>query len=281
MKILKYFLKGVVAGIGGVAPGLSGSVLMVLMGIYERTIRSIGTLFTNFKKNIRFLIPLLLGMILGVLLISKAVDYLLKYHEFEARYAFLGLVLGTVPLFFREIKKKGFNPGFYGVMVLSALGGFLLFGLNRNLFPSVDDPTLLQSFLMGVAYGTSAIVPGVDSAVLLSALGFYELYVKSLAEFNLTVLLPMVVGLALGGFAISAVMTFLLKRAYTATFSVLFGLFLSMLPDMLNESCRIQSIYHGIMAILLVTVGTLLSYYLGDVQGNNQKIKSFFAPPKE
>ena len=49
---MKNFLKGIIVGIGGIAPGLSGSVLLVIFGLYQKTIDAIGTLFKNFKKNI-------------------------------------------------------------------------------------------------------------------------------------------------------------------------------------------------------------------------------------
>lgn len=29
------FLKGIIVGIGGIAPGLSGSVLLVILGLYQ------------------------------------------------------------------------------------------------------------------------------------------------------------------------------------------------------------------------------------------------------
>ena len=51
------FLKGLIVGIGGIAPGLSGSVLLVIFGLYQKTINAIATLFKDFKKNILFLIP--------------------------------------------------------------------------------------------------------------------------------------------------------------------------------------------------------------------------------
>ena len=35
---MKNFFKGIVVGLGGVAPGLSGSVLMVIFGLYQKTI---------------------------------------------------------------------------------------------------------------------------------------------------------------------------------------------------------------------------------------------------
>ena len=53
------FLKGIIVGIGGIAPGLSGSVLLVILGLYQKTITAIGTLFKDFKKNLLFLIALI------------------------------------------------------------------------------------------------------------------------------------------------------------------------------------------------------------------------------
>ena len=267
------FLKGIVAGIGGIVPGLSGSVLMVLLGIYAQTIEALGTLLSNFKKNIRYLLPVLLGMVVGVLLFSKAVDYLLIYHPFQTRYAFLGLVLGTVPLFYRQIGKNGFPKYCYAIILCAIAVGFLLFGFNRQLFPAVQQPNFIQSVLMGVIVAASSIVPGVDSAVILSTFGFYEIYVSSLANLNFAVLLPEAVGLIISAVVISAGMNVLLKKAYTVTFSVLFGFFISIIPNMLDESCHLTSIADGLVALAFAAAGCLLSYYLGDVQANHARIK--------
>lgn len=277
MRFFKNFLKGVVAGIGGIVPGLSGSVLMVLLDIYEHTVHALGTLFQNFKKNVRFLLPVLLGMGCGVILFSRTVDFLLEYFEFYTRYAFLGLVLGTVPLFYRQIGKHGFPKQCYAIILCAAAAGFLVFGLNRSFFPQVTQPSFLQCVLMGVTVAASSIVPGIDSAVILSALGFYELYVSALAELNFAVLLPAALGLVAGAVVISAGMDFLLKKAYTVTFSVLFGLFLSIIPNMLNESCRISTVLDGVLAAIFIVVGFLVSYYLGDWKANTARLKDFFA----
>ena len=64
---------------------------------------------------------------------------------------------------------------------------------------------------MGVAVAGSSIVPGVDSAVIMSSLGLYELYVSSIANLDMSVLLPALIGLVLGAAAISAGKNFLLK----------------------------------------------------------------------
>lgn len=268
------FLKGIIVGIGGIAPGLSGSVLLVILGLYQKTINAIGTIFKNFKKNVAFLVPLFLGFGVGVVLFSKIVDFLLENYEMYTRFAFLGLVIGTVPLFYKEVKKEGFKKKYYWIMLASACVGFILFFLNKDLFPVITDPNLFQSVLLGVAVAGSSIVPGVDSAVILSSLGLYELYVGSIADFNLSVLLPAAVGLGLGALLISFIMNKLLSRFYTITFSIIFGLFLSIIPNVLNGSCVLGFNFASVISILLAIIGFGVSLFLGDIKGNVEKIKA-------
>ena len=277
MTALKNFLKGMIAGIGGIAPGLSGSVLLVILGLYEQMVHAVGTLFRHFKKNIRFLLPLVAGLTIGVLAFSKIVDFLLGAFEFQTRYAFLGLIVGTIPLFYREVRKKGFCHWHYLPILAAAAVGFFLFGFNSHLFPEITQPNLGQSVLLGVVVAGASIVPGVDSAAILSAFGLYELYVKSLADFNLQILIPAIVGLVVGALVISAVMNLLIRKAYTITFSVVFGLFLSVVPTVLNESCRISSVTQGIVAICFAILGGLTSLYFGDIRKSNEIIKRLFS----
>ena len=275
------FLKGIVVGIGGIAPGLSGSVLLVILGLYQKTITAIGTLFKDFKKNVIFLFPLFLGFGVGVIIFSKIVDFLLGNFEMYTRFTFLGLVLGTIPLFYKEVKKEGFNKKYYLVMLVSACIGFSLFFFNKGLFPEITNPNILQSVLLGIAVAGSSIIPGVDSAVILSSLGLYELYVESIANFNLSVLIPAGVGLVIGVLIISFLINKLISKFYTATFSVIFGLFLSIIPNVLNESCALGFNISSVISILLVIIGFGVSYFLGDIKGNIEKIKLWFKTLKK
>ncbi|MBE6977553.1 MAG: DUF368 domain-containing protein [Ruminococcaceae bacterium] len=108
------FWKGIVVGFGGIAPGLSGSVLLIIFGLYRKTLDSLGNLFRNFWKNVRFLLPLVAGMILGVLLFSKLIDFLLAQYEMPTRFCFLGLILGTLPMIWQEVKKRRHFLEIYG-----------------------------------------------------------------------------------------------------------------------------------------------------------------------
>lgn len=271
------FFKGIIVGIGGVAPGLSGSVLLIIFGLYRQTLDALGTLFTDFRRNLRFLLPLVAGMFSGVLLFSRVINFFLNSYEMPTRFCFLGLILGTLPMVWQEVRKEGFSRKYYGIILLSALLGLWFFTVNPNAFPQVDQPSFLQSVLLGVAVAATAIIPGVDPAVFLSTLGFYEMYVRALAGLELQILLPMVIGLAAGAVAISFGMSLLFRRFYTITYSVIFGIFLSMIPNMLNEHCTLRwnSLSAASLALLLAGFG--LSCYLGNPEENNRRIRAWFS----
>jgi len=282
------FLKGTVVGIGGITPGLSGSVLLVIFGLYQQTVDSIGNLFKDFKKNLLFLVPLVLGMGVGLLGFSVIANFFLVNFEMQTRIFFLGLVIGTLPLFYKEVKKNGFSKKYYLYMALAATLGLVFLFFSQNLLPTVENPNLFQSVLLGVAVAGAFIVPGVDSAVILSALGLYSLFLNVTSSLNLKVLIPAGIGLVIAGLGISFLMSRLLSRFYTATFSVIFGLFISIIPSIILEAEDQTKLYWmnelkiGIAAsdvvlfVALFLVGFVLSFYLSDIQKNNARIKRIF-----
>ena len=260
---MKTFFKGIVVGIGGVSPGLSGSVLLIIFGLYRKTLDALGSFFKDIRSNARFLLPLVLGMVTGVLLFSKIIHFFINRYEMPTSFCFLGLILGTLPTVWKEVRKEGFATRHYGYIVVAAVLGFWFFNGSSFTFAQVSDPTLLQSILLGVAVAATAIIPGVDPAVFLTTLGLYRAYVAALAEVDLSVLVPMAVGLAAGAVAISFVMSTLFRRFYTATYCVIFGIFLSIIPNMLTENCVLGRNGASVISVLLMIAGFFVSYYLG------------------
>ena len=59
---MKNFLKGIIAGIGNIVPGLSGSAFLIIFNLYEKCIEAISNIFKDFKKSIIFLFPIGLGI---------------------------------------------------------------------------------------------------------------------------------------------------------------------------------------------------------------------------
>ncbi len=77
MRIIVWYLKGVLMGLADVVPGVSGSTIALILGIYERFIKNIYS-FARLIKNFdlgsidwAFITSVILGMATSILLLSK------------------------------------------------------------------------------------------------------------------------------------------------------------------------------------------------------------------
>jgi putative membrane protein len=266
MKHLILFIKGVLVGIGGVAPGLSGSVIMIGLGLYAGVIEAIATLFKAFRKNMTYLVPIGAGIAVSIVIFSRIIKLLLETYETQTRLAFFGLLLGTLPLFYREIKKHGgIKKRHYGMMAAAFACGLCLV----LLFPApagTGGVGMWGAFALGFIGVAAAIIPGISGVSLLSALGLYESWLElaSVRSLDLAVYIPAGMGAVVGVFGISWGINALLKRAYTATFAVLFGFLLSILPSVLRMSdggyIALTADAAGFAGIALCAAGICASY---------------------
>ena len=81
-EIFTLFIKGLIIGIGQIIPGVSGGMLAISLGLYERGIGAISNFFNNIKNNLKFLIPVGLGIVVSVLYTSKVIKYFLFLPTF-------------------------------------------------------------------------------------------------------------------------------------------------------------------------------------------------------
>ena len=58
MSFIYLFLIGILIGTAMIIPGVSGSVIAVIFGVYDKSITALTNLFKNFKKNIIYLFVL-------------------------------------------------------------------------------------------------------------------------------------------------------------------------------------------------------------------------------
>lgn len=272
---MKNFFKSIIVGLGGVAPGLSGSVLMILFGLYQDTLSCIGTIFKDFRQKIKFLFPIISGMLVGVLFFSKILNFFLLNFEMQTRFLFFGLILGTIPIFYKEMKKEGFSKRYYFVIIFTTILCLTQLTGESDVI-QITNPNFFQKIILGLGVAVSTVVPGLDPMVVLSTMGLYETYLYALSNFDLSILLPMCVGLVSGLIIISYLISLLFKKFYTLTYSIIFGLFLSMIPNIFNKSCYISFDFKTIISILLIGIGYFISWFMAEPKENYLKIKDIF-----
>ena len=99
-------VKGMIIGLANVIPGVSGGTLMITLGIYEQVIDIISHFFSNFKKNLKFIIPLGIGVVLSLLVFSKIIGISLEKYPFATTLFFLGLIVGGLPILVNNLNKN-------------------------------------------------------------------------------------------------------------------------------------------------------------------------------
>lgn len=82
MKNLVLFFNGIIIGVGKIIPGLSGSMIMMILGLYERAIDAISNYFDDIVENTKFLALIGSGILISIVLISKLIKVALNNHFF-------------------------------------------------------------------------------------------------------------------------------------------------------------------------------------------------------
>src|SRR5699024_3622971 len=95
--------RGIAVGVTETIPGVSGSTIAMILGIYERLIYSLSILTTNQRKNaLPFLFTFGIGMIVGFLFGIFLIDYLLKNYRTPTLMFFIGIIIGFLPYLWKE-----------------------------------------------------------------------------------------------------------------------------------------------------------------------------------
>ncbi|MEM7097030.1 MAG: DUF368 domain-containing protein [Pseudomonadota bacterium] len=230
MSIWGTMWRGLLMGLAEVVPGVSGGTIAFVTGIYPKLVESIarfgvGSLNTIFEwrtffayHNLGFLIPLGVGMILGVGLFANLMSWLLSEHQSLVWAFFCGLILMSVLV---VAKQQAIQ-----VLVKFAPVG-LVAGLSLLLLPtSSSDPSYLMIFLGGAIAVCAWILPAISGSFILLALGLYAPVLSAISGLQIDILAVLAVGCVSGLLLFSKALSWLLARARTQVFSFFTGFML-------------------------------------------------------
>ena len=227
MNFLFDFIKGIFIGAGAILPGISSGVLCVVFGIYEKLLNSVLDFFKAPIKNLKYLLPIIFGGIIGVLIVSKLLIYLFNNFNSITCFCFIGLILGSIPSILKQAKLESTNSNnkilnYLFLLLTLSFSMFLVAmeTLNENaqiFIENAETPNTLKLFYSGLLMSAGVVIPGVSSSIILMILGIYNIYLQAISSLNLFILIPMGIGLLIGGFVFLKIIQFLFKhyKAYT------------------------------------------------------------------
>lgn len=92
---LVFFLGGITEALGTVIPGLSSTALLLILGIYNTLITKISNI-SKLIIDLKILLPFTIGLIIGLILISKLIIYLLNKHKKKTYSIIIGLLISSI-----------------------------------------------------------------------------------------------------------------------------------------------------------------------------------------
>ena len=108
--MIKNILKGAVIGLANIIPGVSGGTMAVSMGIYDKLIHCVTHIFSEFKKSMAFLLPIIIGAGLSLVGLSFVIAAAFEHFPMQTNFLFIGLIVGGLPMITREVKGKPIKP---------------------------------------------------------------------------------------------------------------------------------------------------------------------------
>ncbi len=259
-------LKGILIGIGGILPGLSGGVMAVIFGIYEPLLRFIANFRHNFWKNVFFFIPVFVGVGLGVIGFSAVVEFAFEHYAAQFIWLFIGFIAGTFPSLLKTAGKEGRKT--YHWIFLAAISVLIFFFMRW--METATNVSMAPSFgawiLAGVLFGLGVVVPGMSPSNFLIYLDLYQPMASGIRQLDFGVIIPLAIGVIVCVFAFAQLVNWLFNKSYAFMYHFILGIVVGSTLAIIPSGVTGWTI--AVCAVLFV-LGGAASYGLSIVDEKN------------
>tara|TARA_Y100000991_G_scaffold169746_1_gene131501 strand:+ start:1115 stop:2041 length:927 start_codon:yes stop_codon:yes gene_type:complete len=227
-------LKGFGMGAANIIPGVSGGTIALVTGIYEQLINSLKSfnlkafklLFSgNFKSfikhtQLKFLVSVFSGTALSIVTLAKVLEFFFSKNEELVWSFFFGLILASIYYVGKMVRSWNISS------FISLVLGIVFAASLAFLKPVTQDDSFYYLVICGIVSVASMILPGLSGSYVLILMGNYQLIMlQSVSDpiSNLNILVPVILGAVVGFLGLSHGISFVLKKFYNSTISLLTG----------------------------------------------------------
>ena len=233
-KYVILILKGFSMGAANVIPGVSGGTIALITGIYEELIDSLKSfniqalkllLKGEFKTfishiNLKFLFAVFFGTALSIISLARVLEYFFKQNEQMVWSFFFGLIIASIYYVAKMINSWNISS------IVFLLVGITFATSLAFLKPLSENSSSYYLFICGIVSVASMILPGLSGSYVLILMGNYHLIMlHSVSDpfSNLNILFPVILGSIIGFLTLSHSISYILKKHYDSTISLLTG----------------------------------------------------------
>ena len=245
-KIIINIIKGIIIGICNFAPGISGSTVALIMGVYQKSIKSISKIdatliklitktdFEKIKKHTEwfFLISIGIGVIIGAIICGIGLKEAFESYEAETESYFFGVIIAFT-IYITSLVKKWRTQDYIALLTGLCVSFSLIFISSGN-----PEDNLFFIFFCGIIASIGLITPGLSGSYLVLMMGNFEIIltepISQLTQMNFfnkhtLILFIFLIGQGVGVLVFSKPVKWCLEKYHNSTFATLSGLVLGSL----------------------------------------------------
>lgn len=270
-------LKGALVGIGFILPGLSGGVLAVIFGLYDRIIKFLANLRENFIKNILYFIPVAIGAAIGIVLFAVVVEKAFGKYAAQFVCLFVGFVAGTFPSLYKTAGKEGRKSSDIITLLISTAAIFTLMVIGGKQLTEVT-PNFFIWLGSGLLMGLGLIIPGMSPSNFLIYFGLYDKMAIGIKDFDFGVIIPLIIGFIICVLLFAKIASWMFRKYYSGMYHFILGMVIGsslaifptvVFPAFTPEGLDAAGLGFGaslIFSLLLFIAGAIASYLFSKVE---------------
>lgn len=261
---MKNIIIGFIIGAGKIIPGVSGSVLAIIFGVYDKLLSIIANIRKIDTKKLIFLITISVGIIAGVAIFSDCVKYLLKLYYLPTMLLFIGLIIGGVPDVCKEIDISKNKPKLIAIFAISTIFPYILTIIFQSISKLFNNG-IITYFFLGIIEAFSSIIPGISGTAIYISIGYYDTVINFFSNilnpeylnFGIFFSLGIITGIVM----VSKLITYLLQKHKNITMISILGFLVSsivmMFIPLLKQTYDLSNIIIGIILMIIGTVSMI------------------------
>ena len=231
---------GVFIGLAVIVPGVSGSTIAIIFGLYVGMLYAFGNIFNDFRRCFMFLLPIGIGVVVGFLAGFIVIQKVFGIYLFQIICLFVGLMAGAVPALTNELKGAKASTLRVILMIVGIIIPIAIGVISIMLTGDAESSATFTSFPiwryvlylpLGFIVSITQIVPGLSATAILMAVGQFGPILNSLHRdyiFENPEVLGLYAALGIGFVAgivlISRIFSAILKKHKFTAFFMIVGL---------------------------------------------------------
>lgn len=253
---IKDILFGMLIGASVIIPGLSGGTTAIILGIYDEILSYCNRIGKQTLTSIKYLLPYAFGGLIGIIVASAPIKYILKSHQLIFSYFVIGILVGGAVVL--KPSRKMPLPKRIMLSFTGAAPVIIQFIINTRLKLEIEN-NVLMIILVGLLSAVALILPGISLTNILVMFNCYETIIFSIANFNCKILIIYFLSLIIGIIMSIKILTSLYYKNRENINTVLFGM---VLASALQVYSGLPQRGNFLPCILLFFVGFLVTFII-------------------